>query len=1007
MSKLSNAQSTSEAVSSSATVAAVQQVTVLYGDWSEFAQSPESRDQLDDFQHALDQGLDVLSAAGGSLKLRQPYAFMAFWGTEEALKNEAEEAIRFAIRLREISRPFTYKNVLPLKLVLTTGDVEFLPSQNANEITFKGEAIDLCRRLPALIPDGGVAIGEETFRRVEGIFSIRPLAQVPVLGKSAPVSIYRVLLEKAVQFRIVQHGVEGITTRLIGRELEVKQFRDAYEITTDERENHLITVIGEAGTGKSRLLLEVERWRDLMSDSTRLFRAQASPDMLQQPYSLLRRIFMIRFGIQDSDPEAEAFQKVLRGVETFMGDNHLEDAQLLAQLVGLPCPECAQPEDTGSVALFEQRSLQSLSAFFRSVGAATSRGVISLNLEDMHWADDKSLDALLWLLHENARTRLVLVVLARPELLDRRPRWGVDQTNSIRMDLHTLPARDARKLVREVLQKVDDLPDLLLDWIVERSGGNPLYIEELVRSLIATGVVQKGDAGQPWQADLSRLDQVRIPDTLTGLLQIQLSNLHVMQRVALQRASVIGRSFWDAALIALDPGDNFTIQLTPALAGLSRRNLIFRQERSSFAGMQEYAFVNNLMYSEAYHSIPESIRRSYHRLAAEWFQKTSADAPAMAARIADHFDRAGEGLSAVRYLALAAEEAHRLNALGQMRQFLRRAVTSAEDVPSIPDTPDRATLLYRLGETMILIGEAAQALPFLQDALSLARKTGNTWVMAEVLGRLGWAAYYSGDYQQAFDWLQEGVDCARQSENRPALLLGLRQLGNVVSAKNDYLLAQKMYEESLQIARELGDQGGVTMALNNLGLAAILTAEYSEARRYLEETIRAAEQRGDRMGIALALGNLGMADHLSGDSKQALDHLQRAIDLSRSVGSQLVVAESLIWSGICHTTLGDLSQAQLQLREGLRVSVKTEQTTLAAGSLVGFASLAAQQGALDKAVELLALTMENPVVDDLIRILIAKPLLDRLHGRLSPQAFGLAWAHGLSLRLEDVIQAYQ
>ena len=993
--KLSNAQ--------------IQLVTVLYGDWSEFVQSPENGDRLEDFQRELDQHISTISAAGGSLKLRQPFSFMVFWSTEEALENEAENAVRFALKLRDFSQAFMSTNVLPLKLVLATGEVQFLPAGDASksEVVYKGDAIDLCRRVPALIPDGGVAIGEDTLRRVEGIFSIRPLAQIPVLGKSEPVAIYRVLFEKAIQFRIVQHGVEGSTTRLIGRELEVKQFRDAYEITSDERENHLITVIGEAGTGKSRLLLEVERWRDLIADSTRLFRAQASPDMLQQPYSLLRRILMVRFGVQDGDPDLEAFEKTLKGVESFMGAGNLEAAQRLAQLVGLPCPECPQPEDSGSVALFEQRALESLSAFFRAVDAATGKGVISLHLEDMHWADDKSLDALLWLMRKNTRNRLIMVVLARPELLDRRPRWGLDQTNSIRMDLHTLTARDARKLVREVLQKVEELPDSLLDWIVERSGGNPLYIEELVRSLIATGVVQKVEDGQLWQVDLSRLDEVRIPDTLTGLLQIQLANLPVMQRVALQRASVIGRSFWDAALTALDTADDYTVQLMPTLTGLTRRNLIFRQERSSFAGMQEYAFVNNLLYSEAYHSIPEANRRSYHRLAAEWLQKTSGETPAMAARIADHFDRAGEGTRAVRYLALAAEEAHRLNAFGQMRQFLRRAVNFAEESPSFPETPDRATLLYRLGEMMILIGEASQAIPYLQEGLSVARKLQNKGVMAEALGRLGWAAYYSGDFPQASKWLEEGIVCARESENQPALLLCLRQLGNVVSANNDYILARELYKESLQLARGLGDQSGVTSALNNLGLAGILTGEYAQAHQYLEETIQLAEQRGDRMSVALALGNLGIADHFAGDNERALDDLKRAIDLSRSIGSQLVVAESSIWSGICLTSMGDLSSAETQLREGLRVSVKTEQTTLALGALVGFANLAAQQGDPEQAVKLLALTMENPAVDDLIRGLVATPLLDKLHAELSPQAFGLAWAHGLSLKPDEVMQSYQ
>ena len=983
----------------------VQLLTVLCCDWSDFASQLSAHGHQDKFVKELDAGLNEIQSSGGRLVSRDANSVMAAWGLFESREDDAERAVHFALKLRDAVRPFVIEGILPLKQVLATGEVTVV--KEAEKAACSGPVVELCRRLLSVLPDGGVAVSQDTFRLIEGVFSARPLAQIPVIGRTEPVEVYRVLSERAIQFRIVQHGVEGITTRLIGREIEMKRLRDAYEIATDERENHLITLVGEAGTGKTRLLLEVERWRDLMNESTRLFRAQASPEMMEQPYSVLRRIFMLRFGIQDSDPETLAFEKMLKGVEGFMGSGHDGDALLLAQLVGLPSPASLQPGDASSAALFEQRALRSLSNFFRAVDAATLRGVVAFNLEDMQWADEKSLDALLWLLRNNVHNRIVAVVLARPELLERYPRWGLGQTNSIRIDLHALTTRDARKLVREILQKVPEVPDVLRDWIVERSGGNPLYIEELIRTLIATGVILTETGSQPWRLDMKRLNSVRIPDTLRGLLQIQLSNLAPVQRSILQRGAVVGRSFWDAALSALDSGENTLLPLNAAVAALVRRNLIYRQERSSFAGMQEYAFVSNLMYEEAYHSMPETLRRHYHKLSAEWLMKVSAETPSQAARIADHFERAGEGKRAVAYLALAAEEARRLNAFGQVRQFLQRAVGHADEISTSPDVPGKAILLYRLGETMIWLGEAAQALDYLQESLALARQAGDSWTMAEVLGRLGWAAYYVGNLPQAMTWLEEGLTCARESHNRPAQFLTLRQMGNAVSASGDYARAKEYYKESLKIAQELGDLAGTALALNNLGLAEILTGNYSDAHRSLGEAMQIAEQRGDRMGVALTLGNMGIADHLTGEYKLARQNLTQAIQESRALGSELVTAESLIWLGVSDAALGEFDQARHHLQEGLEAALTTNQFPLCLGVLVGFAYLAAQQKAPDQAVELLALTVENSSLDDLIRALLARPLLERLHSELPPQVFGLAWAHGILLNQDDVIQKFR
>ncbi len=984
-------------------------VTLLVADWSEYVQVQQDQKALDDLLSQLDASLADLPSSEGSLVTRTPQSFLAAWGLEEEGEQDAEYAVQFALALRDATQDYQLDSMLPLKLALASGDVCFSPpTGNTTEAVLTGQPLELCQLMLVVIQDGGVAVSQSTHRLVEGLFTFTPLAQLPVRGQTEPVEIYRAVAPKAIHFRILQRGIEGVTTRMVGRDIEMMRMRDVYETVTDETENYLVTVIGEAGTGKTRLLTELERLRDLNPDSTRLFRAQATPEILQQPYGLLRLLFMQRFDIQESDPEAVILKKMQAGVEGFMGSGNVEHAQILAQLVGFPVRGASGLVDSASAAQAEQQALNSLSAFFRAVDSTTTRGVIALHLEDMQWADDKSLDAILWLFEHNVRNRLVVVVLTSPELLERRPRWGLEQKNSIRIDLHALRTREARKLVDEALQKMPEIPNTLRDWIVERSGGNPLYIEELVRSLIEHGVILTGRGHQPWQANLKRLDSVRIPDTLTGLLQTQLANLPVIQRIGLQRAAVIGRSFWDAALQALGPGDDFDLHPLQALAGLSKRNLIYRKERSAFANMQEYAFFSNLLRQVAYDSVPEATCKRYHRLAAEWLVDLSIEAPStLAARIAEHYERAGDGSQAVAYLTQAAREARRLNDLTQSRQFLQRAIQFAQEPSDTPGVEGKASLLYELGELMILIGESAQASVFLEECLELARGSGNTWAAAEALGRLGWAAYYQGEYDQALCWLEEGMQAAQQAENRPALLLILRQLGNVASAKRDFAQARDHYEESLALARQLDDRANIAPALNNLGLIAALTGDYIQARHYLEESFQVAQQRSDRMYTGLVMGNLGINACMMGEYILARQHLQESIQISRSVGSELLVPEALVWTALCDAATGDPAQAKQNLRQALHFSQESGNFPLVLGALAGFASLLATQENLSQAVEILALLSGQTATDDLIQNLVVVPLLERLHRELPPQTFGQAWARGQALDLEAAISALE
>ncbi len=242
-------------------------------------------------------------------------------------------------------------------------------------------------------------------------------------------------------------------------------------------------------------------------------------------------------------------------------------------------------------------------------------------LEDIHWADDSSLDLLDHLVAAVPDTRLLVVCLARPSLFERRPSWGEGQEIHTQINLKPLSRRASRALVGEILQKARDVPTDLRDLIVEGAEGNPFYVEELIKMLIEDGVIVHGE--EQWRVELERLAKVHVPPTLVGVLQARLDSLPPEEKMLLQRAAVVGRLFWDAAVVELKASEGSGLdkeEIASLLEAVRDRELIFRRERSAFAGAEEYIFKHALLRDVTYETVLLKLRRVYHRQVARWLE---------------------------------------------------------------------------------------------------------------------------------------------------------------------------------------------------------------------------------------------------------------------------------------------------------------------------------------------------------------------------------------------------
>ena len=482
-------------------------------------------------------------------------------------------------------------------------------------------------------------------------FDVEPDIPLRIRRSREAIPVYRVTAAKPLALRLNTRGVEGVETQMIGREAELKTLQNAFLDALEEQETQVVTIVSEAGLGKSRLLYEFTNWAELRPEKYWVFRGRATSEMTNRPYALLRDLLSYRFGILDNDTPVVVRQKLEQGIAQQIGENQ-EMAHLIGHLAGYDMSDCAHVRGLQGDPL--QLSNRARQLFKRWIIALADDSPVTIELEDIHLADSASLDLLNDLVNDQQELPLLLVCLARPSLYDHRPTWGSGQRFHTRFDLRPLDRRDSRALVREVLQNVDQVPKALRDLLVERSEGNPYYVEELVKMLIDDRVILK-ESADSWRVEENRLGFLNVPVTLVGLLQARLDSLLYTEKLVLQRAAVIGRVFYDDAVVALDAADDVQVEdLSAVLERLTEREFIFVRETTTFAGAKEYIFHGDMLREVLLSTLLRRQRELYNRSSAEWLIGASGNrVDEYNALIAGYYEKAGEDELAAYYLQRA------------------------------------------------------------------------------------------------------------------------------------------------------------------------------------------------------------------------------------------------------------------------------------------------------------------------------------------------------------------
>ncbi len=704
-------------------------VTVLFADltsWTALSERLDAEDVREIQRMYFAAVTPPILQRGGRVEKYVGDAVLAVFGVPQAQETDPENALRAALAMQQAmaalnaqlagssdssrqDRPSSQSgellifDLLPLSLRIGvhTGPVLATVRQSTEDFLVTGDTVNLAARLQGAAPPGGVLISHDTWRHVEDLFEVDVLAPLVLKGKAESVRSYLVIRARPRPLRRNLRGVAGVMTKMVGRTEELVALQDALMDVRVDSHAQMVTVVGEAGVGKSRLLVEFEARSGPLHFQANTLKGRATPEAQHTPYALLRDIFATSFQIEEGDSLRDMRRKLEKGFAAFAQEERdlddglaLKGAHRIGHLLGYNFDDSPHVAPLLDDPL--QLRMQALAALESYFDGLTRKDPLVVILEDLHWADDSSLDAFSHLLARLNQCPLLVLGAARTSLYERRPHWGEGQAYHYRIDLEPLSRRAVGQLLDDILQKAREVPATLREMVFDSADGNPFFVEELVKMLIEDGIILTDGRGPGvWHIEAARLSDVQVPPSLTALLQARVDRLPASERTALQQASVVGRRFWDQAVAHIQRNDGENQQhVEDALSALRAREMIFQREFTSFPDTKEFVFKHALLRDVAYESVLKRFRRVYHGLVADWLiAQTGERIGEYSGLIADHLEGAGRKDEAITYLVRAADRARLVDAHEEAINRYERALALLVEQSAYEDAARISTKL--------------------------------------------------------------------------------------------------------------------------------------------------------------------------------------------------------------------------------------------------------------------------------------------------------------------------
>lgn len=908
-----------------------RQATVVFADISGFTALVERLDPevvaafLNDCMKEL---IDVVYQCEGMVNQIIGDCVMAVFGAPIALEDDAERALRAALAMRERLEAINKRWLDQLKepLALHTGISSGIVVATNVGSDFRmsyhiiGDSVNVASRLQGVATSGQIVVSQSTYRLTRGVFEFRPLEPIRVKGKADPLAVFELIQAKSQPDKI--RGLEGLTSPLVGREWECKVITKAIAATRLGR-GAMVLVSGDAGVGKSRLLEEV---RSGGFESFVWLEARCFASTKTLSYAPI--VDLLRRQIQIADKQdIEEQQAALRH---YITDNFPAEPQvysILAQLLALPLAE-ADAELIKDLKGEEFRARFFSIVEQRLLSIAEKQPLVLL-IEDLHWADESSIDLLAYVLPLIKRTQFSFIGISRSRqrpvsLWDKlAPVLEECSDNLVEIPLQSLSVEEGRTLMKHLLGG-DYLPESLATEILDKSEGNPFFLEEVLRSLIERGGLLL--VGERWMPT-SLSATLQVPDTLQGVLLSRLDRLSTELKQLTQKAAVIGRIFYYRVLERVTNTSNL---LRDQLASLETLDLV--HERCRLPEL-EFIFRHALTQEVAYQTLLTPARKELHRQVGDALESLFRDRlDEFAGVLAYHFFSAESWQKALDYSIQSGVAAFRVCAYAEARDHYGRAL---ECLKFLEDDPKH--LRQKVEITIELVGASLHAgvpeknLAMLVEAEQIAQSLNDDVLVARVQLWIGRVHYMRGRLKEAAEYYQKALYVAQQLKDPELAVLPKAVFGRVLLMQGRFKESLQMLNQAipllerernqhetlfayihrgiaqtwlghypaglsdanrtLEIARASRDQNAEVMARTGLAIIQVLAGEYADGIASGHEALVVVEKSGDTffryaLNAFIAWGIFGL-----GNARESLPYWAASAEVAKALGGRLLMGE--------------------------------------------------------------------------------------------------------------------
>jgi class 3 adenylate cyclase/tetratricopeptide (TPR) repeat protein len=853
---------------------------------------------------------------GGTVEKFAGDAVMAAFGIPRAHEDDADRAVRAGLGILDHVRDLG----LEARVGIEAGEVVV----DETDSTFAtGEAVNVAARLQQAAAPGEILIGEAAYRLTAGGIESESAGPLELRGFRNPIAAYR-----AIAARDGQLPFSKVSAPFVGRESELDLLENTLARTIRDRRPHVFTVYGEPGVGKSRLI------REFLAgvEGTTILTGRALPYGEGVTYWPLAEMVKAAAGITDDDPMETAKQKLIE----CCGD------EAIAELLGLASGVMEAVEG--------QRGAPEIAWAAREFAdeLADVQPLVMV-FEDIHWAEEPLLELIDHLAQWVRERALLILCLARPELLDVRPGWGGGRVRTTAIELEPLGREDSEALADALLEE-HRVTGKVRARLLDKTEGNPLFVEETVRMLVEEGA-EGGD---------------RIPDSLQAMIGARIDRLPAGAKIVLQRGSVIGRTFWAGAIDHLSP-EYHSDEVEDILDDLLLRDFVTREERSTITSEAAYRFKHVLIREVAYGGLSKSGRAEYHTRFAEWLrEKADKELLEIRAYHLDHACALYAELDGHPPVELARMAAKALEAAG------RRALTRESNV-SARKLLLRSVELEPTLRRRYLAARAAwqlQDLPVVRDEMRVvaeqAEVEGARDIQSRALTALSEAAAsLDGELVRAAELADEALTVV-EADDHEGRFRALDRRARVARWAGREAEAEDYELQALEAARAAGRKDHEARAALQLAGIYIGRMHEEKAEPLIDRALALAEESGSIVARASAAQSKGGLHRVRGQYEEAEGWLTKSLDLYRETASVSEIAWTSRQLGQVAWNTGNPEKAEKFLRESIRLLAPMRERGTLCESQRLLAQLLLAEGRIDEAEKYALAARETVSAEDVL-----------------------------------------